>query len=61
MDYITTHYKGPRIVLAAAGGTVHETDPCIVFRLSYLKSKISEHVQKPCSQEFLCVFLRSFS
>lgn len=24
MDYITTHYKGPRIVLAAAGGVSHD-------------------------------------
>lgn len=25
IDYITTHYKGPRIVLAGAGGVNHET------------------------------------
>uniref|UniRef100_H3CHP7 Peptidase, mitochondrial processing subunit beta n=1 Tax=Tetraodon nigroviridis TaxID=99883 RepID=H3CHP7_TETNG len=31
VDYITTHYKGPRIVLAAAGGTEHGVDPCIRF------------------------------
>lgn len=31
VDYITTHYKGPRIVLAAAGGTVHEIDPRMIF------------------------------
>lgn len=24
IDYITTHYKGPRIVLAGAGGVNHE-------------------------------------
>lgn len=27
VEYITTHYKGPRIVLAAAGGKAAETQP----------------------------------
>lgn len=32
VDYITTHYKGPRIVLAAAGGTLHLRIPSYIFK-----------------------------
>lgn len=38
MEYITTHYKGPRIVLAAAGGSGSLSSP-FNFLLNYLNIK----------------------
>lgn len=35
VEYITTHYKGPRIVLAAAGGQSSLSQPFALYRLVY--------------------------
>lgn len=57
VDYITTHYKGPRIVLAAAGGTLHFRILSYIFKGGWMR----DLVQKSKADFLIYAFLRSFS